>query len=150
MAKLQTGVYRRNARGMDRCYFDQMHVRTTGFLRALASVATASMVLSTVACKDTSGPASAVTLTLYAVDGVPIPVTLRTAGGNLVTLSTGRLQGTNWGHACGFAAGLAEGPLTTVAVSACRLMPGEERSFDLIFNDPRFPSGSHAYRFIPD
>jgi hypothetical protein len=35
-------------------------------------------------------------------------------------------------------------------VSACRLVPGEERSFDLIFNDARFPSGSHTYRFIPD
>jgi hypothetical protein len=135
---------------MDRCYFDQMLVRTIAFLRALASVVTASMVLSTVACKDVGGPATATTLTLYSVDGVVIPVRLPTAGGRLVTLTTGRLQGTSWGHACGFAAGLADGPLTTVGVSACRLAPGEERSFDLIFNDARFPSGTHTYRFIPD
>jgi len=134
---------------MDRCYFDQMLVRRTAFLRSLGLMVTASM-LAMIACKDTSGPAEAVTLTLYSVDGVAVPVKLRTATGNFVTLSTGRLQGTNWGHACGFAAGLAEGPLTTVAVSACRLMPGEERSFDLIFNDARFPTGSHTYRFIPD
>jgi hypothetical protein len=148
MAKLSSGNSLRNARGMDRCYFDQMLVSRTAFRGTLALV-TASL-LATVGCNDTGDVAAAVTLTLYSVDGVAVPVRLRTAGGSFVTLSTGRLQGTNWGHACGFAAGLAEGPLTTVGVSACRLVPGEERSFDLIFNDARFPSGSHTYRFIPD
>jgi hypothetical protein len=127
-----------------------MLVRRSPLLRSLALVVAALMMVTTVGCKDIGGPSIAVTLILDSVDGVAVPVQLRTAGGRLVTLSTGRLQGTSWGFACGFAAGLADGPLTTVAVSSCRLTPGEERSFDLVFNDARFPSGSHTYRFIPD
>ena len=102
------------------------------------------------ACKDTSGQAAAVTLTLYSVDGIVVPVQLTSFEGRRVNLARGFLQGTNWGHACGFAAGLAEGPLTTVAVPACRLHAGEARTFDIQFNDSRFPSGTHTYRFVPD
>jgi hypothetical protein len=101
------------------------------------------------ACSDTSGPAVAVTLRLSTIDGVGLPVQLRTQGGKLVTLSTGLLQGTNWGAACGFAASLAEGPLTAVEVAGCRLKPGESRTFSITFSDSRFPSGSHDFTFIP-
>lgn len=117
---------------------------------AFAALTFAAGILAAASCKETSGPATAVTLTLYSVDGVAVPVRLRTAGGQVVTLARGLLQGTNWGHACGFAAGLAEGPLTTVAVPDCRLSPGEERTFDLMFGDVRFPSGTHSYRFVPE
>jgi hypothetical protein len=79
-----------------------------------------------------------------------VPAQLTSFEGRRVNLARGLLQGTNWGHACGFAAGLAEGPLTTVAVPACRLSAGEERTFDIQFNDSRFPSGTHTYRFVPD
>ncbi|HMA21389.1 MAG TPA: hypothetical protein VKO87_11350 [Gemmatimonadaceae bacterium] len=100
-------------------------------------------------CSETSGPATAVTLQLYSVDGNVVPVQLRTPGGRLVTIARGELQGTNWGAACGFAVGLAEGPLTTVAVAACRLKPNEERTFPITFTDSRFPSGTHEFRFVP-
>lgn len=103
---------------------------------------------SIVACSD-EGPAAAVTLMLYSVDGVVIPAPLKTATGRPATIGTGRLQGNNWGHACGFSVGLAEGPLTVVQVPSCRLTPGEERIFNLTFTDSRFPSGEHVYRFIP-
>ena len=101
------------------------------------------------ACSDTSGPAVAVTLRLSAVDGVGIPIQLHTPGGRLVTLSTGLLQGTNWGAACGFAASLAEGPVTAVDVPDCRLKPAESRTFRVTFSDSRFPAGKHDYTFVP-
>ena len=103
----------------------------------------------TAACKDTSGPATAVTLSLHSVDGAVIPTSLTTASGQRVTIGRGFLQGTNWGHACGFAVGLAEGPLTTVAVPSCMLKQNEERTFTITFNDVRFPTGPHQYRFVP-
>lgn len=103
-----------------------------------------------IACKDTSGPAKAVTLQLYSVDGVVIPAPLNTSQGARVHVGRGLLQGTNWGHACGFAVGLAEGPLTTVSVPDCRLHAGEERIFTITFNDVRFPTGAHDYRFVPE
>ena len=108
-----------------------------------------ALALSVAGCKDTSGPAAAVTLQLYSVDGVVIPAPLKSAQGQAATIGRGLLQGTNWGHACGFAVGLAEGPLTTVSIPDCRLRPGEERIFSITFSDARFPSGSHSYRFIP-
>ena len=107
------------------------------------------LLSSAAACKDTSGPAVAVTLKLYTVDGNPMPVQMRDPHGRLVTVATGFLQGTNWGAACGFAAGLAEGPLTSVDVADCRLKKGEERTFQITFSDTRFPTGAHTYRFIP-
>ena len=114
--------------------------------QSLSSVA----LLLLAACKETSGPATAVTLVLRAVDGVSIPVPLTTSAGQRATIGNGFLQGTNWGHACGFAVGLTEGPLTTVSIPACRLKPGEERTFSITFNDSRFPSGAHQYRFGPE
>lgn len=102
------------------------------------------------ACKETSGPATAVTLKLHSVDGTVIPAPLTTATGQRATIGSGFLQGTNWGHACGFAASLTEGPLTTVSIPECRLKQGEERTFSITFNDVRFPSGSHQYRFVPE
>jgi hypothetical protein len=127
-----------------------MLVRRSLPQRVLAASIAAAGMLAAASCKETSGPATAVTLTLYSVDGVAVPAQLTSYEGRRVSLARGFLQGTNWGHACGFAAGLAEGPLTTVAVPACRLAPGEERTFDIQFNDPRFPSGTHSYRFVPD
>ena len=106
------------------------------------------MVSLVTACSD-DGPAAAVTLMLYSVDGVVIPAPLKSAAGKPATVGSGRLQGNNWGHACGFSVGLAEGPLTVVQVPSCRLTPGEERIFPIAFTDSRFPSGEHLYRFIP-
>jgi hypothetical protein len=100
-------------------------------------------------CRDTSGPAVAVSLNLHSIDGVVVPVQLRTPGGKLVTLANGKVQGTNWGHACGAAFRLAEGPITAVDVPDCRLAPGEELITTLTFSDSRFPGGSHLYRFVP-
>ena len=99
-------------------------------------------------CSD-DGPARAVTLMLYSVDGVVIPAPMKSSFGKPATVGSGRLQGNNWGHACGFSVGLAEGPLTVVQVPSCRLDPGEERIFKISFTDSRFPAGEHTYRFIP-
>ena len=110
----------------------------------------ATFLLVASACKETSGPAVAVTLRLLSVDGVAVPAPLTTASGQRATIATGFLQGTNWGHACGFTVGLAEGPLTTAPVPECRLKPDEERTFSITFNDVRFPSGAHQYRFVPE
>jgi len=102
------------------------------------------------ACKDTNDVATAVTLTLYSVDGVVIPAPMKSSTGRPVTIGKGFLQGTNWGHACGFSVGLVEGPLTFADVPACRLLPGEERTFKVTFLDSRFPGGEHTYRFVPE
>lgn len=101
-------------------------------------------------CKETSGPATAVTLELYSVDGVVIPAPLVSPGGKPATVARGFLQGTNWGAACGFSVGIAEGALTFLDVPDCRLKPGEERTFAITFSDSRFPAGTHEYRFIPE
>jgi len=106
-----------------------------------------ALALSVAGCSDASGPGVAVHLSLYSVDGVVIPVQLRTPGGKLVTLANGELQGTNWGHACGAAFRLAEGPITALDVGSCRLKRGEERRFTLTLTDSRFPAGAHEYRF---
>ena len=101
-------------------------------------------------CKDTSGPAIAVTLKLHSVDGVVIPAPLVSPFGKRATVARGFLQGTNWGAACGFAVGLSEGPVTFLDVPDCRLKTGEERKFQISFSDSRFPAGTHEYRFIPE
>jgi hypothetical protein len=106
--------------------------------------------LCALGCKDTSGPAIAVTLQLYSVDGVVLPAPLVSPFGKRATVGVGRLQGNNWGAACGFAAGLAEGPVSVVQIPDCRLKEGEERTFTVTFTDSRFPAGSHQYRFIPE
>lgn len=113
-----------------------------------AVCASACLILAG-ACKETSGPAVAVTLELYSVDGVVVPAPLLSPAGKRATVARGFLQGTNWGAACGFAVGLAEGPVTFLDVGDCRLKPGEERKFDITFSDTRFPAGRHEYRFIP-
>jgi hypothetical protein len=123
------------------------------WLNTLKSLRNAVLSLAAViafsSCSETSGPAVAVTLQLYSIDGNVVPVQLRTADGKLVTIARGKLQGTNWGAACGVAVGLAEGPLTTVAIPACRLKPNEERTFPVTFTDARFPAGTHEFRFVP-
>lgn len=124
-----------------------MWLNTLKSLRNAVLSLTAVMVFSS--CSETSGPATAVTLQLYSIDGNVVPVQLRTADGKLVTIARGKLQGTNWGAACGVAVGLAEGPLTTVAIPACRLKPNEERTFPVTFTDVRFPAGTHEFRFVP-
>ncbi len=102
------------------------------------------------ACADPNDLAKAVTLNLYSVDGVAIPAPMTSAGGRPATIGKGFLQGNNWGHACGFAVGLAEGPLTFAEIPDCRLHPDEERTFKVTFLDSRFPAGEHTYRFIPE
>lgn len=150
MPKLWAQFSGRNAPALTPCYFDQMLVRRSPARLALSAFTIAVGMCLASSCKDTSGPATAVTLKLSSVDGVAVPAQLTSFEGRRVSLSYGLLQGTNWGHACGFAAGLAEGPLATAEVPACRLSPGEERTFDIQFKDSRFPSGTHIYRFVPD
>ncbi len=106
-------------------------------------------IVAAAGCGNSTGPAIAVGLTLHSVDGIVIPVQLRTPGGKLVSLATGRLQGTSWGHACGAAFSLADGPITAIDVPDCKLIPGEDRKVTLTFTDSRFPAGAHEYRFIP-
>ena len=101
-------------------------------------------------CNDMNGAATAVTLKLYSVDGVAVPAPMISSRGRPATIVSGFLQGNNWGHACGFSAGLGEGPLTFAEISECRLSPGEERTFAVTFLDSRFPSGEHTYRFVPE
>jgi len=100
-------------------------------------------------CGDSLGPGVAVTLTLVSVDGVSLPAAFNTPAGRRVSIGIGRLQGTNWGHACGVALALAEGPMTAAEVPDCRLEPDEERIFTITLTDSRFPAGSHQYRFVP-
>jgi hypothetical protein len=102
------------------------------------------------ACTDTNDVATAVTLSLHSVDGVVIPAPLTAANGRPATIGRGFLQGNNWGHACGFSVGLAEGALTFAEIPGCRLHPGEERTFTVTLLDSRFPSGGHTYRFVPE
>ncbi|MDO8501052.1 MAG: hypothetical protein Q7S20_04330 [Gemmatimonadaceae bacterium] len=120
-----------------------------GIARAGRVAALAIVVAAAAACSEASGPAVAVTLTLYSVDGVVVPAQGRTPGGRLVSIAGGKLQGTNWGFACGFALRLVEGPITAVDVPSCQLMPDEERRFKVTFADSRFPAGEHEYRFVP-
>ena len=102
------------------------------------------------ACTDANDVATAVTLTLESVNGVAIPARLTSVAGKPATIGRGFLQGNNWGHACGFSVGLAEGPLTFAEIPDCRLHPGEARTFTVTLLDSRFPGGSHSYRFIPE
>ena len=109
----------------------------------------AVFVFALLACSETSGPAVAVNLNLHSVDGIVVPVQLRTPGGRLVTLANGKLQGTSWGYACGAGFRLAEGPITALDIPSCRLTSGIERKFTITFTDSRFPAGQHEYRFVP-
>ena len=105
--------------------------------------------LALTACGDSVGPGIAVTLNLHSVDGTVVPAEGVTAGGRRVTIAGGKLQGTNWGHACGVALRLVEGPLTGIEIPDCKVSPGEERIFTLTLKDPRFPAGAHEFRFVP-
>jgi hypothetical protein len=114
-------------------------------MEMLCVAVVAFMLLS---CSDTSGPAVAVTLDLYSVDGVVIPVPTRSAGGKAITIGNGRLQGTNRGFACGMSLQLSEGPITALEIPDCRLLTGQEKIFTATITDSRFPSGPHIYRFF--
>lgn len=100
-------------------------------------------------CGNSIGPGIAVALDLHSIDGVVVPMQLRTPGGRLVTVAAGKLQGTNWGYACGMALRLVEGPITTADVPDCKLDPSQEKTFTLTLADSRFPAGPHEYRFVP-
>ena len=117
--------------------------------RVLEGAFICAAALATASCGNSLGPAVAVTLNLYSVDGVVIPVPLKSSGGKSITIGNGRLQGTNWGHACGMSLQLAEGPITAVDVADCKLIAGEEKRFTATLFDSRFPSGAHEYRFVP-
>ena len=117
---------------------------------SIGALATAIALAFFTGCTDVNDVATAVTLKLESVDGIAVPAPLTSAAGKPATIGSGFLQGNNWGHACGFSVGLAEGPLTFTQVPDCRLHPGEERTFTLTLLDSRFPSGSHTYRFIPE
>jgi hypothetical protein len=116
--------------------------------RSIEILCVAIVASTLLSCSDTSGPAVAVTLDLYSVDGVVIPVPTRSAGGKAVTIGNGRLQGTNRGFACGMSLQLSEGPITAVEIPDCRLLTGQDKIFTATITDSRFPSGPHIYRFF--
>ena len=105
---------------------------------------------SSISCNNSVGPAIAVTLDLYSIDGVVIPVSLKSPGGRTVSIGIGRLQGTNWGSACGMSLQLLDGPVTAADIPDCRLTTGEEMRFTATLSDSRFPAGPHEYRFVPE
>ena len=108
-----------------------------------------ALAIATTSCGNSVGPAVAVTLNLYSVDGVVIPAPFKSAGGLSIAIGNGRLQGTNWGHACGMSLQLTTGPITAVDVADCKLLTGQEKRFSVTLTDSRFPSGAHEYRFVP-
>ena len=120
------------------------------FRHARWALVLAASIASSSSCSDSDNVATAVTLSLYSVDGVVIPAPMTSAAGKAATIGRGFLQGNNWGHACGFAVGLLEGPVTAAEISSCRLYPGEERTFTVTVLDSRFPAGPHTYRFVPE
>lgn len=123
--------------------------RIASLRRVLIMSSLALLGSSTVSCNNALGPAVAVTLNLYSIDGVVIPVPLKSPGGKTVTVGNGRLQGTNWGHACGMSLQLIDGPITAAEIPDCRLIAGEEKKFSATLSDSRFPGGAHEYRFVP-
>jgi hypothetical protein len=116
--------------------------------RSIEVICIASFAFTLLSCSDTSGPAVAVTLDLYSVDGVVIPVPTKSAGGKSISIGNGRLQGTNRGFACGMSLQLSEGPITAAEIPDCRLLTGEEKIFTATITDSRFPAGPHVYRFF--
>ena len=126
----------------------RLPVRRHRLLQVTIATCAAIVASAGTACSDTSGPAVAVTLRLYTVDGVFIPTPLKDAGGRAISIGNGRLQGTNRGYACGMSLQLTDGPITAVDVPDCRLFTGEEKRVSVSLTDSRFPSGVHEYRFI--
>lgn len=116
--------------------------------RSIEVLFVAALSITLLSCSDTSGPAVAVQLDLYSIDGVVIPVPAKSAGGKAISIGNGRLQGTNRGFACGMSIQLSEGPITAVEIPDCRLLTGEEKTFSATITDSRFPAGPHIYRFI--
>jgi len=122
---------------------------TANIRRTIELLSGAALAFIILSCSDTSGPAVAVTLDLYSVDGVAIPVPTKSAGGKAITIGNGRLQGTNRGFACGMSLQLSQGPITAAEIPDCRLITGQEKIFTATITDSRFPSGPHEYRFVP-
>lgn len=117
-------------------------------LRQLFAILSLCSAIPAIACSDTSGPAVAVTLALYSVDGVLVPAPLKSVGGKPISIGSGRLQGTNRGFACGMSLQLSEGPITAIDIPNCRLLTGREKTFSAALSDSRFPAGAHTYRFV--
>ncbi len=105
--------------------------------------------MSISSCGDSSGPAVALTLSLYTVDRNFLPAPVKGADGRTVTIGVGRLQGTDLGPSCGMSLQIISGPITAAEVRDCKLVTGEEFSFTATLTDPRFPTGPHEYRFVP-
>ena len=122
------------------------HTRAKRFVLVLVAGLVSA---ATVSCNNNLGPAVAVTLNLYSVDGAVTPVPLKSVGGKAISIGNGRLQGTNWGHACGMSLQLIDGPITAIDIADCRLTAGEEKRFSATLSDSRFPAGAHEYRFVP-
>lgn len=105
--------------------------------------------LSISSCSNTSGPSVAITLTLYTLDRNFLPAAVKSADGRTMTVGVGRLQGTDLGPSCGMSLQLINGPITAASIPDCKLVTGEEFKFTATLNDPRFPTGPHEYRFVP-
>jgi hypothetical protein len=116
--------------------------------RSIEMLCIAAFAFTLLSCSDTSGPAVAVTLDLYSVDGIVIPVPTKSAAGKAISIGNGRLQGTNRGFACGMSLQLSEGPITAAEIPDCRLITGQEKIFTATITDSRFPPGPHVYRFF--
>jgi hypothetical protein len=124
--------------------------RSKSIARVIRNVSLALIAASFVsACGNSSGPAVARTLTLYAVDGNFMPAAVKSADGRTITIGVGRLQGTDLGPTCGMSLQLNTGPITSAEVPSCKLISGEEFKFTATLSDPRFPTGAHQYRFVP-
>ena len=117
--------------------------------RLLKSLLAFLAALSISSCADASGPAVAITLTLYTLDRNYLPAAIKSADGRTITIGIGRLQGTDLGPSCGMSLQLINGPITSAEVPDCKLIAGEEFKFTATLNDPRFPTGPHEYRFVP-
>jgi hypothetical protein len=115
------------------------------FRSSLALVAAVSIS----ACNNSAGPAVALTLTLYTIDGNFLPAAIKNTDGRTFTIGVGRLQGTDLGPSCGMSLQLITGPITSAEVPGCKLVTGEEFKFTATLSDPRFPTGPHQYRFVP-
>ena len=124
--------------------------RSKSFARALLTSSLALVAtLSISSCRNSNGPAVALTLTLYTVDGNFMPAAVKSADGRTITIGVGRLQGTDLGPSCGMSLQLNTGPITSAEIPDCRLLTGEEFKFTATLTDPRFPTGPHQYRFVP-
>jgi hypothetical protein len=107
------------------------------------------VVISLGGCSGDVGPGVWVRLRAVSVDGKPLPASLPAPGNKVATIAEAYLVGTNWGAACGISVRLVSGSITAGEIPDCKLHPGDTRTVVADLPDARFPSGPHAYLFVP-